>query len=238
MNKYLVIGIIVALIIGGGWWYFLEYSTSPKMLEKTQLPMEQTNQKDTRIPEENIQSKTEENTANEAPITQEPSIVSVNTNTRDYKGAMFKITYPANFIAKKEGPDEASFTSPDGSIQFYIYSPMWSGDPISYLQALSTEKIESDISIPNIKLSLITTSSGGAVYDKEVDRYVTFTAKDGSYKRSLVSITEGFVDFPDSTEYGSKTHKVFGIKYKDQATYNAYLNDYLAFKKSLVQYLD
>jgi hypothetical protein len=153
----------------------------------------------------------------------------------EYKGAWFKIAYPTNFVPKAEGEDEASFTSPNGSIQFYVYSPQWSGDPASYLQALPTENSESDTSTSSVTHF---TNQYGTFYDKKVTRYVTFVAKDGSYKRSFVSIIAGSVATPNSTDYDSKTHTVFGIKYKDQATYDKYLNDYLAFKKSLIQYAD
>src|SRR3989344_200202 len=163
------------------------------------------------------------------------STIPTVIGTKDYKGAWFKITYPASFVSKAEGADEASFTSPDGSVQFYVYSPQWSGNPVSYLQALPTETVESDTSTPDITSS---TNSYGTTYNKKVIRYVTLAAKDGSYRRSFVSTTAGYVITPDSNDYSSKTHTVFGIKYQNQAVYDKYLNDYLAFKKSLVQYAD
>ena len=164
-----------------------------------------------------------------------PIQTTTAVGSKDYKGVWFKVTYPANFTAEQEGPDEASFTSPDSLAQFYVYSPQWSGNPVSYLQALPTETVESDTNTPNVTSS---TNSYGTIYSKKVTRYVTFAAKDGSYKRSFVSITAGYVTSPSGVDYSSETHMVFGIKYKDQATYDKYLNDYLAFKKSLVQYAD
>ncbi len=160
---------------------------------------------------------------------------SPTVGTQDYKGSWFKITHPANFVAKAEGADEASFTSPDGLVEFYVYSPQWSGNPVSYLQPLSTEVVESDTSNPDVKS---TTNSYGATHHKKITRYVTFAANDGSYKRSFVSVTAGYVTSPDSSDYSSKTHTVFGIKYRDQSAYDKHLNEYLAFKKSLVQYAD
>jgi len=167
-------------------------------------------------------------------VTGSPSNTAA-VGTKDFKGAWFKISYPASFVSKAEGADEASFTSPDGSVQFYVYSPQWSGNPVSYLQALPTETVESDTSTPDITSS---TNSYGTTYNKKVIRYVTLAAKDGSYRRSFVSTTAGYVTTPDSNDYASKTHTVFGIKYQNQATYDKYLAQYLAFKKSLVQYAD
>jgi hypothetical protein len=170
---------------------------------------------------------------------------STSVGTKDYTGAWFKVVYPANFTAQAVGEiysygaekvsDEATFTSPDASVQFYVYSPQWSGDPVSYLHALPTETVESDTSTPTVTSS---TNQYGTSYYKKVTRYITFAAKDGSYKRSAVSTIAGYVISADSTDYSSKTHLVFGIKYKDQATYDKYLSQYLAFKKSLVQYAD
>ncbi len=213
MNKSLLIGVVAILVIGGGWWYF--------------------NQKSEVAPIETVQESTQ-TTPSKNTNTQASQTAPV-TSTKDYTGEWFKVSYPANFSAKKEGPDEASFTSPQGDVHFYVYSPQWSGDPVSYLNALPTEKVESDTSTPTITPF---TNQYGTTYDKKITRYITFVAKDGSYKRSLVSITAGSVTSPDSEDYASKTHMVFGIKYKDQVTYDTYLNQYLAFKKSLVQYAD
>jgi hypothetical protein len=161
---------------------------------------------------------------------------------KDHKGAWFKISYPVNFIAKMEGTinysgnsDEASFTSPDASVQFYVYSPLWGGNPVSYLKALPMETIESDISTSSVSSF---TNKYGTISDKKVTRWVTFADKNGSYKRSFVSIKSGVFDQPDKYDNDAQFHHVFGIKYKDDATYNQYLDDYLAFKKSLVQYAD
>ncbi len=166
------------------------------------------------------------------------------SGTKDYADAWFRITYPANFVAKAEGTNEASFTSPDSSVQFYVYSDYSRepGNPAAYLQILPTETVESDTST----LDIISYSNP---YNKKVIRLATFVAKDGSYKRSFVAkynlysstastTIVGSATIQDSIDYFSKpTRFVFGIKYKDQATYNKYLNDYLAFKKSLTRWI-
>lgn len=60
-----------------------------------------------------------------------------NLTYSTYKGAWFDIEYPASFKVENslksstssEGFDSAFFTSPDGKVQFYIFSPQWSGKP-------------------------------------------------------------------------------------------------------------
>jgi hypothetical protein len=157
-------------------------------------------------------------------------------STTTYKGAWFDVAHPSTFTARKEGMDEASFISPDGTVEFYVYSPQWSGDPVWYMQSQANETLESDTSTED--LNPPNTNQYGTTYYKKVFRYITFTAKDGSYKRSLVSITAGWVIKPEDTDFSSKTHLVFGITYKDKASYDKYLGDYQMFKKSLVQYAD
>jgi hypothetical protein len=211
--KTLIWVVLVVTVVGGSaYWWMQEnpFTQAPVYQEQTIVPATTQTQQQTDA---------------------KPTQTTAAVGTKEYKGAWFKVTYPANFTAKQEGQDEASFTSPDGSAQFYVYSPQWSGDPASYLNALPTETVESDTSTPD-------TSQYGTTDYKKVIRYVTFAAKDGSYKRSFVSTIAGYVTAPDSTDYSSKTHLVFGIKYKDKATYDLYLNQYLAFKKSLVQYAD
>ena len=193
------------------------------------------------------QDVTSQTTQSAAPTSTEGTLSGTSTSTTEktnnYVGAWFRISYPSDFVAQQVGThvtkdgktDEATFTSPDGSIQFYIYSPQWSGNPESYMRALPTETIESDTSTSTITSS---TNQNGTTYTKKVTRYVTFVATDGSYKRALVSVVAGIVTSPVSEEYASETHTVFGIKYTDQSTYAKYLDAYLAFKKTLVQYAD
>ncbi len=201
----LIITLGVAVIVGGG-AYYLSWSSHQVIREP--LP-----------PRAVI----------EASSTQ-PQVGSVSSDgIKKYEGAWFDISYPENFSAKKEGPDEASFTSPDNSVQFYVYSPQWNGNPVSYLEPLPNEIIESDESKTEI--------NPDDTYPKKVTRYVTFAAKDGSYKRSFVSIKMGFNE-PQKGGEDAVLHLVFGIKYANQATYTKYLNEYLAFKKSLTQYAD
>ena len=58
------------------------------------------------------------------------------TATRTFRGSWFDIEYPENFTARPTAltTDEAYFLSPDGTVEFFVYSPLWSGDPESYLK--------------------------------------------------------------------------------------------------------
>ena len=161
----------------------------------------------------------------------------VSTDTKDYLGSWFKISYPADFIAKpaiasgdfRAEKDEATFSSPDGSVEFFVYSPYAYGTT-TYEEPLPTERIVSDTSkLENIQPDYLS---------PRLTRWVTFAAKDGSYMRSFVSIKEAMFDQPDPYGHDAQFHHVFGIKYKDQATYDRYLQQYLALKASLVQYAD
>ncbi len=68
-----------------------------------------------------------------------------------FKGEWFKIDYPLDFGVHPAGPsevfneyefiatDEASFTSPDEEVQFFVYSPQWGGEPEKYLNPIKKE---------------------------------------------------------------------------------------------------
>ena len=60
------------------------------------------------------------------------SLVSFS-QTKTFQGAWFEVKYPQDFKAKgslasetSDGFDSAIFTSPDGTVSFYVYSPQWS----------------------------------------------------------------------------------------------------------------
>jgi hypothetical protein len=135
-----------------------------------------------------------------------------------YKGAYFEIKYPAGFRVRPsqrsdENPDSAFFTAPDGSVEFYVFSPIWNGEP-------------RDIEINEATESYVSNAmqkKGGIKI-----RRMTIRAKDGSYLRS--------VEDTENTNTNNRT--VFGIKYRDQAAYNKYRQTYLTFKKSIKQFAD
>lgn len=159
----------------------------------------------------------------------------ISNGTLLYIGAYFDIEYPKEFRAtpsssnpfyngdKYEQIDEARFISPDESVEFFIFSPSWGGDPANYLTVAPTEHIVSDI---------IREDDGkGGRYDKKIIRWATLQSNDGSYYRSYISIKE-------QVGTGDDLHHVFGIKYASNEVYNQYRDAFIAFKKSLHQYGD
>ncbi len=140
---------------------------------------------------------------------------------RVHKGAYFEIKYPSSFKARPslasnsfEGSyDSAFFTAPDGSVEFYVFSPLWNGDPKDIqIDPVNEEYVSED-----------TERKGNVVV-----RRVAIRAKDFSYRRS----------FEDSENTENNTRKVFGIKYRDQNAYNRYRRSYLTFKSSLRKFYD
>jgi len=147
-----------------------------------------------------------------------------------YRGSYFEIKYPSNFtsnpkstLTNSDNNDEASFTSPDGEVEFFVFSPLWAGNPKNYLMIRSSEEVVSE------KTEKVCERPGQ--YGDKVIRHVTIKNKNGKYYRSYVSIQEQV-----GTE--SNLHHVFGIKYKSHLAYKKYHDAYLAFKKSLNQFSD
>ena len=145
-----------------------------------------------------------------------------------FNGSWFRVEYPTNFSVSPSGPvdkyddyefvstDEARFTSPDGTVEFFVFSPQWGGDPKNYLIQQSNEiTVESSEEKAN-------SDDPFAVSH----RWVTYEDKNGKYTRSYHSLM---------TE---STHHVFGIKYTDRKMYERYKAAYLAFKSSLQQFAD
>ncbi|PHR28699.1 MAG: hypothetical protein COA38_11945 [Fluviicola sp.] len=145
-----------------------------------------------------------------------------------FNGSWFRVEYPQNFTASPITPtqkygdyefvdtDEASFTSPDGTVEFFVYSPQWGGDPIDYLVEKSNEKTASS--------SEDNTNSDDPFSVSH--HWVTYEDKEGKYTRSYHSLM---------TE---STHHVFGVRYTNRKMYERYKAAYLAFKKSLQQFAD
>jgi hypothetical protein len=170
-------------------------------------------------------------------VTKEDTEEEAKAEIATYEGHWFTIKYPAEFTASPTTPmaefrsiqqeagtptrtfvdtDEATFTSPDGEVVFYVFSPQWGGEP-DYLLVKDTEKLVDE------KMS-----EEGKDGDKKTLRWATIAAKDGSYTRSYLS----------TKMYDDTVHYVVGIQYEDQAAYDDYKEEYEAFKKSLVQYAD
>ncbi len=146
-----------------------------------------------------------------------PTYADKNWST--YNGAYFDIQYPSSFKVRPalkgdDGYDSVFFTSPDGAVEFYVFSPMWNGDP------------SEDIAI-NLAEEVYKAQKQEEKNGKKV-RWVTIIAKNKAYTRSYV----------DTQDTISNTRLVFGIKYHNQKAYNKYRPAYLKFKKSLKQYAD
>jgi hypothetical protein len=146
--------------------------------------------------------------------------VQGGNNWRVYKGAWFEIKYPATFeihplqrSSSGQGYDSVFFTAPDASVQFYVFSPQWNGEP-------------GDVAI-NSRNEVLVSQSTERKGSKTVRR-VTVKARDGSYSRS----------FEDTEDEATNTRKVFGIKYRNEIAYSRYRQTYLTFKQSLRQFAD
>ena len=75
-------------------------------------------------------------------------LIDWDQNYDVYQGNYFSIECPSNFTASPLGPkesidnyefidtDEATFTLPNAEVEFSFYSPLWGGEPASYLEEL------------------------------------------------------------------------------------------------------
>lgn len=138
-----------------------------------------------------------------------------------YQGAWFSIKYPPGFRVQPSlksrdavtGYDSAFFISPDREVEFYVFSPHWSGEP-------------EDIRIDPHRELLV--SENTERKGEKIVKTVTVKDKAGRYLRSWIDIQEP----------RANSRLVFGIKYKDQSAYNKYRKHYMIFKNSLQQFSD
>jgi hypothetical protein len=148
-------------------------------------------------------------------------------DVKTYKGAWFQIEYPENFTAKPSlrsssarGYDSAFFVSPDKSVEFYVFSPQWNGQPSDIQLNTKTEEMVSGKTdnVPDTSQKLGT---------KSVRRYA-IAAKDKSYLRSYVD-----------TENKQLNYRfVIGLKYRNMDVYREFQDKYKNFVKSLKQFAD
>jgi hypothetical protein len=147
-------------------------------------------------------------------------------NWSTYKGAWFEIKYPPGFKVKPgqksatrlEGHDSAYFVSPDQNVVFYVFSPQWQGKA-------RRADVEIDPDREELIEQNVRKEKDPAGIVKTV-RTLMVKAKDNRYVRAL------------KDETTDSTRLIFGITYKNQESYNKYYHDYLAFKKSLIQFGD
>jgi hypothetical protein len=150
---------------------------------------------------------------------------------RLYQGTWFDIRYPGHFTPRPLTPvqatgerqpvetDEAYFRAPDGSAEFYVFSPLWSGEP-EYLQIRPDERTLRDEG-----------EESGPPDNLQRNRFIVTEAANGAAGRIILSVRAQIGS-------GSDTHHVFGFEYRDRAAYERYADAFEAFKASLQQYAD
>ena len=129
--------------------------------------------------------------------------------------------YPSDFsprasiVSESKGDgsfDSALFTSPDGNVQFYVYSPQWCGTATDI--ALKSNEKETAREVKKGKKQTVT--------------HWTIADKKWEYTRS----------YQETRNHKENTCWVIGVQYKDMQAYNKYKKQYLDFKKSLKQFAD
>ncbi len=149
-----------------------------------------------------------------------------------FHGAWFDIDYPVAWKAtpfsrsatSTTGSDSARFASPDGRVEFYVFSPQWNGNP----KEIALDPKREILVYHRVAKASRGKMTGGGYLTNNVAKWYTVRAKDHSYERSWV----------DVEDKGSNVRHVFGIKYRNQAAYQKYRTQYSHFCKSLVQYAD
>lgn len=142
------------------------------------------------------------------------SVLAPQSGTRLHKGPAFDVRYPADFKVRRGRTDDSFyFTSKDKAVEFFVFSPLWNGDPSEIYLNAKAEKVVNE--------------------NRETKKMIvvyraTYAAKDASYTRAVEDV--------ENKEYN--TRYTFGYKYRDQKAFEKYRKAYLAFKKSLKQYAD
>lgn len=139
---------------------------------------------------------------------------------KKFEGAWFDTEYPSNFSAENslKSPQKPKVSTVPLSLlrwksSVYVFSPQWSGKPC-------------DIKIDEESENLIDSSEekNGKI---TVKRWL-IEANNGSYHSA----------YEETIDNESKTNKIFGVKYNPDDYENEYEQEYLHFKKALVQYAD
>lgn len=150
-----------------------------------------------------------------------------------HSGAWFDVQYPPGFAARRvhqtwaaveDKYDAAFFSAPDKSVEFYVYSPQWNGEPTEMALLPRREVLVSQ----QTRRREWGRDFNGEIVHRVVARWFTARAKDGSYWRSWLDIED----------VGIGTRKTFGIKYRDHKAYARYKFACLRFKNSLDQHGD
>ena len=136
-----------------------------------------------------------------------------------YSGAWFDIEYPADFIIREReksptgsGYDGVVFREQNGDVEFYVYSPQWSG----------TSEFETQLE--NEELLEETTQED---FGKTVTFIKLHDIDDNYYREYKV-----FEENEGTVRY------LYGFKYKTEKLHTKYLDAYNHFANTLVQYAD
>jgi hypothetical protein len=148
------------------------------------------------------------------------AIAAQAAGTTTYEGAWFEIDAPAEFTVRPslpstsaDGFDSAFFTSPDGSVEFYVHSPQWGGEPTDIAVDQATETLGDERVVTEGPITR---------------RWFTISANDGSYSRSYLTVSDA----------RGPTERTIGIRYRSIEDLQAYNAEYLAFRDSLRQFAD
>lgn len=148
---------------------------------------------------------------------------------KTYSGAWFVIFYPESFTPvpiqkSRGGVDSVAFLAPSRHVEFYVFSPQWSG----HASALDVDTHRERITSKKVVLSDY--RGDGSIREKDAvtDTWLGIDALDGSYVR--------FVH--EQRNEVLHTALAFGIKCTDMKIYQRYKTNYNRFRKSLVQYAD
>jgi hypothetical protein len=139
----------------------------------------------------------------------------------EFKGACFEIRYPPGFKAQPSlisntndaSYDSTFFIAPDKSVEFYIFCPLWRGNPTDIALKPKTEVVT------------------GLKIDESKDYATTATdikAKNDSYYRSVL----------ERNYKPGDVLTVYGVKYRTPADLANHKAAYTAFKESLVKHMD
>lgn len=161
-----------------------------------------------------------------------PDNSKYHMRTKKYNGAYFSISYPEDFdVQTPYSNDEAYFVSKDNNVEYFVYAPLWGGEPEQYLKMKKNEKRINEKTLQGAN----TNPNRDKDRDLQISKWVTFAATDGSYTRSYVHIKR---KSSNETLKMNDIDLVFGFKYKNETAYKIYVNAYKLFKKSLEQFAD
>ena len=149
-----------------------------------------------------------------------------------YSETWCDIFYPQAFTPRpiqasrtsSEGVDSAAFLSPAREVEFYVFSPQWSG----HASALDVDPGRERLTSKEITHSDYRTGDGQAEKDAIEDTWLGITALDGSYVRFVHQHSNRLLN----------TAQAFGIQCKDMVAYRRCQADYDRFRKSLMRYAD